>query len=210
MMAASSMIGLLASGLMAVTIGLMLMNTRRFRPAVRGALFAVLSIVMVIPVDGLVVAGYVRGIFGDPSITTVVLLTGALVTQLTNRRLFDHRNFTAAMILIIVAGVLLYPMTLGLTQFDPYALGYGSYALTVPLFAVALIAWQRNLQLIVICILLAVLACLLGPYESTNLWDYLTDGMVTFFAAGWALLTIALRVVKPSRPAQATGVPDQR
>jgi hypothetical protein len=143
-----------------------------------------------IPLGAMPIAAYVRGITGDLSITTLVLLGCALSrpwhapTGTTQRQ--------ALLLLIALLALALYPMALGLGAFDPYRLGYGDPRLIAALLLIALLAWLRRFDLIALCIALAVLAWAAGWYESNNLWDYLLDP----FAAIYALSTMTISAVQ--------------
>jgi hypothetical protein len=85
----------------------------------------------------------------------------------------------------VVAGVLLYPAALGLTYFDPYALGYASPVFAGVLLVLALAAWYLRLEWLVALLLLAVLARLANALESRNLWDYLIDPWLVLYGLLW-------------------------
>jgi hypothetical protein len=64
-------------------------------------------------------AAYVRGVVGDLSIVTLLLLLSSLF--------LNQRQAPAGFKLgIVVVGFAFYPFALGFTMFDPYAWGYGS------------------------------------------------------------------------------------
>jgi len=91
-------------------------------------------------------------------------------------------------------------------MFDPYRLGYGSPCFLGVLAAVALAAWFARLQLVAVCIALAVLAWTIGWYESGNVWDYLLDPFVALYALGWLASRGVNRIIlKPTAP--KTGTP---
>lgn len=143
---------------------------------VTGACFAL----MLIPFGGFPLAGYVRGITGDLSITTMVLLWCALSRPWTGCGAGDTRHHLA--LLIVLAAALLYPMALGVGAFDPYRLGYGNPAFVTAVSLVALAAWFWKHYLAALCTALAMLAWAIGWYESGNLWDYLLDPFVSIYA----------------------------
>ncbi len=151
-----------------------------------GAIFAL----MLIPFGGMPLAAYVRGMTGDLSMTTLVLLWCGLLRLRTSAHQDDNRF--ALLILIALTAIALYPLALGVGVYDPYRLGYGSHLLVVVLLLIALLAWYRGFSLIAVCIALAMLAWSVGWYESDNLWDYLVDP----FAAVYALAAIMTRGVK--------------
>jgi hypothetical protein len=143
-----------------------------------GAVFAV----MLIPFGGMPFAAYVRGLTGDLSITTLMLLWCALLRPWCACVTFGAKHRIALSILITLAALALYPMALGAGAYDSYSLGYGNLQFVVALLLLALAAWFRKFVLIAVCIALATLAWAVGWYESNNLWDYLLDPFVTIYA----------------------------
>ncbi|TMG72297.1 MAG: hypothetical protein E6H80_12100 [Betaproteobacteria bacterium] len=93
----------------------------------------------------------------------------------------------------------MYPFALGLTPFDPYALGYGSAELVTALLLVTLAAWRARLNAVVLITIAAVVAYLGGAYESRNLWDYLIDPMVSAYALV-RLLAVVGPLARGTRP----------
>ncbi len=161
-------------------------------------LLSLAFILVLIPFGELPLAAYVRGVTGDLSITTLVLLWSAL---LNTARPFplempkDRGN--GLLILVALTGVVFYPPSLGVGMLDPYRYGFGSAMFIVALLLIALTAWMRKSGLIVLCIALSTLAWSLGWYESSNLWDYLLDPFLVIYA----LWRIAMRMgnQSPSR-----------
>jgi hypothetical protein len=66
---------------------------------------------------------------------------------------------------------------------DPYALGYGSYALVTLLLVAVLLAWHARMYALVACALAGAVAHLAGLLESDSLWDYLIDPLLFSYAA---------------------------
>lgn len=176
--------------LVGVAIPMQLLNISRFSPAVRFSVCALLAAFMVIPVKGLVVAGYVWGLIGDPSIATIALMSLVCIKQLTGREVCDDRNVGALLLLVLAGGAMLYPLALGLSPYDPYALGFGSWMLYSALLAVALAAWWLQLPLVVAWIVASALAYTFGMFESTNLWNYLLDPIAVLIAIGWTAVKL--------------------
>lgn len=130
-----------------------------------------------------------RGIVGDLSITTVVLM---LINFLQPYRLlFDSKQHSHLFIVVVLAAVCLYPWALGIGLFDPYRLGYSDmlFISTILLFAIAALLVRENL--LALCLILATLAWSIGWYESNNLWDYLLDPLVVVYAL---LLLLSRRI----------------
>ena len=163
-------------------------------PRVRAVTVALALIACGIPVQELALAGYVRGLTGDLSITTLLLLGMHLLSFTSGRRLLNTDERTLCFALIALAAMFLYPMALGLGGYDPYALGFGSHGFFAALLVVTLVAGWMHRRWIMLGILLSATAWLAGILESRNLWDYLMDPLLATFAvcslarAGWARL----------------------
>ena len=186
----TSVLGLALCSLIPSAIAVQLLNVARFSLAVRLIIFTTLMLLMLVPLDGLILAGYVRGLMGDPSLATVLMMAMATIKHLSRHRAFDERNISVFLLLLLGAGCLLYPLALGLGTYDPYALGYGSWSFYIVLLAVTLIAWWLSLHLVVIWIVGGVGAFTANLLESTNLWDYLIDPLAFVIALGWGVLKL--------------------
>jgi len=185
----------LAGATLALTAPLLLAPPiRRLKRVHIGLLMGATAIVVAAPIGPLPLAAYARGGFGDLSVTTNVLLVIGIYPHLSGRRRVDRREETAICRLVAVTALVFYPLALGFGPFDPYRLGYGSPWFLAGLLALALGAWAGRFHLISTCIALAVLAQAVSWNESTNLWDYLLDPLVSIYAV-FMVLSGALRVV---------------
>lgn len=148
------------------------------------ALTILALIVVTIPIGTISVAQITRGIFGDMSVTTIVLLVYFLISPNSSRG-----KSRQLFILVAITGILFYPAALGLGMTDPYQWGYlNAYrGLTTPilfltsLVAIMLVALRMNNDLILLCVVIAIGAFLIGAMESRNLWDYLIDPLIVTF-----------------------------
>ena len=137
---------------------------------------------------------YVRGVIGDLSIVTMLLLWTSL---LPGRKPTPFAfKFAIACIAIVF-----YPLALGIGMIDPYAWGYGSilFFIAVLLFAVVcgLANWSKGVWIIAI----AILAWAAQWHESANLWDYLLDP----FLALWALMAVISALYRRRRDKARSG-----
>ncbi len=166
---------------------------RTFPVRRRMALMAVFVIAISIPLWGLSLAGFVRGITGDLSIATLLLLLLALVRSLSGCVLVEAVNRRLMLRGIAITAVVFYPFALGLSTLDPYRLGYGNLWFMVLLLGLAVWSSLRYSIFLALCIALAVAAWSAGWYESPNLWDYLLDPWLAVYALavqgkyGWTL-----------------------
>ena len=183
----------LAGATLALTASLLLAPPiRRLKRVHIAMVMGATAIAVAAPFGTLPLAAYARGLFGDLSVTTNVLLVIGIFPHLSGRRLVDRREETAACRLVAVTALVFYPLALGFGPFDPYRLGYGSPWFLTGLFTLALGAWIGRFHLIATCIALAVLAHAMAWNESTNLWDYLLDPLVSIYAI-FVVLSGALR-----------------
>jgi hypothetical protein len=121
-------------------------------------------------------SAYVRGVTGDLSIVSMLLLWSSILP-------FAKKTPLGFKVPVVLMAILFYPLALGFGMFDPYAWGYGSIGLliSVILFATfcGLAAWTKGVWIFSI----AMIAWVAHWHESANLWDYLLDP----FLAIWAL-----------------------
>ncbi len=183
MMSMTLMTGMGSSILLLVALTLKIIPESRL-----GGIYGLIATVVMIaifslPLKQISIAEFVRGMTGDLSITSLVLLTAYIVRRLFSKQLFLADQSLRFYILISVVGILFYPMALGLGDFDPYSLGYQSTGFLLGLLVVAVFSWIKNQTLMFVCISLAEICYGLGWYESTNLWDYLIDPLLSLFSA---------------------------
>ena len=131
-----------------------------------------------IPVKGLFLAGYTRGLMGDFSISLIMILLFLIFRYLFRMNVNCLKNAGFSALLVFFTGLFFYPMSLGLFMFDPYGSAYDPKILSLFLFVIALTAWYLEKYLVVFCICAAVLGYLFRILESDNLWDYVMDPFV--------------------------------
>jgi hypothetical protein len=140
-----------------------------------------LAAVMLLPLEGLPLAAYVRGMIGDLSITSLLLL-GMVAARRCGLMQVDATASPVVWVLLALAACVLYPLALGLTPVDPYRWGYGEPAFLLALLVIAVAGNLVHQPLVASAIALAVLAWTGGWYESSNLWDYLIDPLLSIYA----------------------------
>jgi hypothetical protein len=182
LMSVSDVFGLFGCGLFSLAMAANGLRLQQLSLRARIAVLLVLGFAVFVPFGELSVAAYLRGVTGDLSMATLVLACAACVRQLTRRTVIGQRDVRVLLWLLAAAAAFLYPFALGLTHFDPYALGYGSVEFVTALLLLSLAAWRARLNLIVLVVIVAGLAFLCNVYESRNLWDYLIDPLVCGYA----------------------------
>ncbi|WP_071466840.1 hypothetical protein [Polynucleobacter asymbioticus] len=136
-------------------------------------------------------AAYVRGMVGDLSVVTTLLLWSAV---LINAKPVP----TVFKTFIVIIAIIFYPLALGVGMADPYAWGYASLPFFIAVLLVALICglanWSRGVWIIAV----AIIAWAAHWHESANLWDYLLDPLLAI----WAVATI-IAVIHKNRKDKA-------
>lgn len=188
MMSFTDWTGMSGLALVWLLLALRLPVAARLSNPKRALFVAATYCVVMLPVFGLSLAGFLRGMVGDLSLTSVLLLGAALFTRLrllaggAADTVWDARDRFGLLVFLSATALLLYPFALGVGILDPYRSGFASVAFIVVLALLSLWAMRRNLTLLPLAIALAVLGWSLGWYESTNLWDYLIDAPLAMYA----------------------------
>lgn len=194
MMHYTDLTGLAGVAFVIVSFALRLPLATRLPVKHQAALAAALFVAVMLPFGALSAAEFMRGITGDLSVPTLLLL--ALAWRKPAAFSASQRNLV--LVSIALAALALYPFALGLGMFDPYRLGFGDVWFITALLVLVCIAWLRRYTLLVLTISLAVLAWSVGWYESNNLWDYLLDPWVAIYAIA-ALLKRGVRTLRSIR-----------
>lgn len=183
-MTLSNIIGIGGHALLLSAIALRLTCIFNLKRGYSYLLAITVLITVSVPIGAMPVTQVTRGIFGDMSITSLILLGYFFIFPTTSR---DKSK--QLFILVVSTGLLFYPAALGLGMLDPYQWGYlNSYrGITSPmlflaaLVGVMLVAVRLQNDLILLCIAAATGAFLIGAMESKNIWDYLIDPMIVTF-----------------------------
>jgi len=136
-----------------------------------------------VPINGLPLGRWLHGFSLNLSLPCLALLLDYTLSPLLSRPLLDDRGRRTGIFCGLIAGLLLYPLALGLGPFDPYVLGWcspGVAAAAAGLGSVLLL--QKNRFGIVL--LAAGAAWQIGCLESTNAWDYLVDPVYWLLCLG--------------------------
>ena len=145
--------------------------------------------------EGVTFAGHLRGLWGDPSIVTLLLLF--LFTLQPSWLPSRPRPATCVLITLLVAVPLYGPMLLPVpaVQDNLYAIGWQPWSLLIAITLGALIMWRSLQRTWLNIIALALLAYAGRLMESDNLWDYLVDPglLVTIAFLGFTGIWISLQ-----------------
>jgi hypothetical protein len=139
-------------------------------------------------------AAYVRGVTGDLSIVTTLLLWSSLLPD--NKSAPIPFKFSIALIALCF-----YPFALGLSMVDPYAWGYGSIAFFIAVLVFAVICGLANWNKGVWIIGFAIIAWGVHWQESLNLWDYLLDPFLVL----WSIVGLFGAILQKRREKARSG-----
>lgn len=134
-----------------------------------------------VPVAGSSLWLWISGAVGELSIVSILVLIAFIVRSLTSGNLLETRSRQQLYFLILIAGFLLYPASLGLSMFDPYTLGFG-FELSLFLLVVSMIYWLLKYRQLAVILLIVVAAVAAGILTSANTWDYLIDPLLWLFS----------------------------
>jgi MFS family permease len=161
------------------------------------AILAIMSgIIAFVPLEGLPLARWLIGIQANFSFPLIAVVFNKAWEHASGSRLLDRRASMASWVFGLFSGIALYPMALGLGDFDPYAFGWGFSWLFVSLaiLTIALLFIKNRFAAV-------LMACILGYdlnlLESQNLWDYVVDPFFVLFSFA-ALSTWLIRLVRTS------------
>ena len=200
-MGITDLVGLAGAALVIAAVGLATARLAGLGRPWLGLVGAACATIALVPIAPLPLAGSLRGVTGDLSVTTLVLLARFVLRPAFDWKPLEERTTRPIQCLVTAGGLVLYPLTLGLGLWDPYRLGYGEPWFLGALVALAAVTLFFDLLFVTVCLALGVLAWSLGGLESRNLWDYLVDPLV--FA--WGLSALLLRPARALRRATRWG-----
>ena len=148
------------------------------------------------PVQGIPLGRWTTGLNLQPSIPLLGLLANQIWGGAFHKELFRSDDRKAGWIFGSVAGTGLYPLALGLGNFDPYSLGW-SFTVLFPVVALTtvILIWKRNR--FGLLLLLSILAYDLRLLESPNFWDYLVDPLFWLISPA-LLMKSGLKIIRRS------------
>jgi hypothetical protein len=139
------------------------------------------AVVTNLPIGPATPATFFLGTVGPVSAATLVLAAGYLYAAITKQNYSASR---ALSVCLAITGAVFYPLTFGLSDFDPYDLGYRGFTVPLLMSAFVFVGWAARAVDIQCWIALAALLYIAGAYDSNNLWDYLIFPTDPILAAG--------------------------
>ena len=190
---------MLGQVLLASAIILSLFQVGKYPAIVRWTVLGISAVIGFFKIGDLRLIAYPGGVLGDLSITTQILLASVIVKQVLRIDILSARDRSSVFLAAAAGGLVLYPLSSGLTMLDVYSLGFESTALLIGLAVLAVMGWYLRPGAAIV-IPVSVIAFNFGWLTSTNVWDYLLDPMLTLFAWGWLLIVFTSRTLSTARP----------
>ena len=164
---------------MALALGSPFIKPRSIRVALAFGTF----VLALLPLAELSLAQYLAGIFGNLSVTSIVLLGLYLAQRCEIFSLPESLSADLPRLYFIVgiSAVVLYPTALGLTNIDLYAAGYYPVILAPLMLSIISLSLWKHWHFLASIFGLVFLAYGLNVFESDNLWDYFMDPLLSIF-----------------------------
>ena len=148
--------------------------------------------ILMIPVAGLPLARVLAAVMDHWSVPLLALLAAGVSKTFFGTELLRREDRRAMWVFGVVAGVVFYPLALGIGSVDPFAYGWHFGPLFVLVGSTAMILQLRGNRFGVV-LLLAFFAWLAGVAESGNLWDCLTDPVFFFVSVGAVVKSVVTK-----------------
>jgi hypothetical protein len=196
-----NLIALSGISLLLSAIALRLLARLNNKTFIHSGIALSLFLISFVPINDQSINMYLRGIFNDLSITTLVLLSyyifSAKIAE-TNHLAQQHIIFYG----IALLGLFFYPFALGIGTIDPYRWGFftpdhsqwGSIFIIGLLGLIMVIAYIKRNTLLLLCLALASLAFNMHLLESRNFWDYLFDPLIFLYALFYTLWHLNIKL----------------
>ena len=141
---------------------------------------------------------YIRGFVGNLSIGSMMLCSVLILKMLFNINIVNSSSKNLFCYAVFISGLFLYPLSLGLSYFDPYILGFHHFYAEFVIAVIAVITVLKRVYFISIWLTLSYIFYQFHLFESDNLWDYLIDPVVFLFAMFFSLQAIKNKINKKS------------
>jgi len=206
-----TLLPLLTSALLVASLVLAISHRWLDKPVYRVSIIAVAIAISLVPVNNLSIAHYLAGLFGNLSITSIVLLCSYLYFRCTGNSVHPiiSHDLLRIYFIIGITAIIIYPSALGATRLDLYAEGYYPIMLGPVMFSMFVLGIVRNWTYLASIIGIVFAAYGLGMLESNNLWDYLMDPLLSvycLFRLPKAVSWLRHHITRPALEAAAISV----
>ena len=152
-------------------------------------------------------APWVNSYLAGFSISSGLLAVLAIQHRIVGHYWLPLKQLRGACMMLVLMALWFYPMSMGSSYADPYALGFGNFQFSTALLLLGLLAWVLRAYATCLILVSAQLAFGADLLVSDNLWDYLIDPWLVLWAAGWLIrdrLLQARAMPAPETPAASS------
>ena len=152
-------------------------------------------------------APWVNSYLAGFSISSGLLAVLAIQHRIVGHYWLPLKQLRGACMMLVLMALWFYPMSMGSSYTDPYALGFGNFQFSTALLLLGLMAWVLRAYATCLILVSAQLAFGADLLVSDNLWDYLIDPWLVLWAAGWLIrdrLLQARAMPAPETPAASS------
>ncbi|MGB1923551.1 MAG: hypothetical protein ACPHM2_09975, partial [Alcanivorax sp.] len=132
-------------------------------------------------------APWVNSYLAGFSISSGLLAVLAIQHRIVGHYWLPLKQLRGACMMLVLMALWFYPMSMGSSYTDPYALGFGNFQFSTALLLLGLLAWVLRAYATCLILVSAQLAFGADLLVSDNLWDYLIDPWLVLWAAGWLI-----------------------
>ena len=150
------------------------------------------AIIIVMPIAAWLVIEFSLGYFSDVSMATIFVCLVYILGGMRPKVIPIEHSFKLFVLLI---GFILFPSSLGATEYDLFALGFpsegGFNVLIIGFTLCGLMAWYKQATQLAVYITMVMCSYSLRIYETDNIWVYIVDPIVMLiFIVGYLNLAI--------------------
>jgi hypothetical protein len=150
-----------------------------------------------IPISGRSLFEWAASAVERPSAPGFLLLVVLAISATTGRHVETSAEFRFGTLVIALAGLALYPASVGFLDYDTYALGYSGYLLPIALALILAYTIYRGFLLTALALNVAIGLFLASAGLSFNLWDYVMDPVAWIIATGtWIAVAVSFLVAR--------------
>ena len=135
-------------------------------------------------VNGMSLAGYLRGVTDDLAYTSMVWLFAGALMRLGYISVWPHSQLSQLWICFAVMGVILFPAAMGIGMIDTYGWGFSPRPMLVAVGGLTILMIMLRNAPGALFLLAATAAFVLDIKPSDNYWDYLLDPFIFLYSLG--------------------------
>lgn len=202
--------GFISAHITFALLAFLLLPTRNLTRRIQLAVLAGCGALGFLTIEGLSLGDYTRSYTDDLAITTLLWLAWCTASRLRISQPLSSQHHLQLALCFAGLAVFLYPATLGLTQVDPYRLGFSPLPMLLGMWLLGVWLWTEGNRLVLGMIGVATASYVLDVKASDNYWDYLIDPILGLYCLAYLIgrlqlllrRKVSLAFVRMRRPVQ--------